>query len=94
MEELYKKLSDMLAERFPDQAMRDEAIATMGQIIINESLIEIIESITDEEQRKLFVDAVNSEDSDTAEDIAEHAGVDILAIMQRKSAEVLNTTPS
>ncbi len=89
MEELYKKLSDMLVERFPDAAMRDEAIATMGEIIINESLIEIIESITDEEQRKAFVDAVNSEDSDEAEDIAERAGVDIFAIMQKKSEEVL-----
>lgn len=89
MEELYKKLNDMLADKFPDQAMRDEAIATMGEIIINESLIEIIESITDEAQRKAFVEAVNSEDSDTAEDIAEAAGVDIFAIMQRKSAEVL-----
>ncbi len=90
MEELYKKLSETLEERFPDAAMRDEAIATMGEIIINESLIEIIESITDEAARKAFVDAVNSEDSDAAEDIAEHAGVDILAIMQRKSAEVLS----
>lgn len=92
MEELYKKLSEMLIEKFPDQAMRDEAIATMGQIIINESLIEIIESITDEAQRKKFVDAVNSEDADTAEDIAEQAGIDILEIMQRKSAEILNIT--
>ena len=89
MEELYKKLSEMLTEKFPDAAMRDEAIATMGEIIINESLIEIIESITDEEQRKAFVDAVNSEDSDEAEDIAERAGVDIFAIMQKKSEEVL-----
>lgn len=90
MEELYKKLSEILAEKFPDQAMRDEAIATMGQIIINESLIEIIESITDEAQRKKFVDAVNDEDADTAEDIAEQAGIDILEIMQRKSAEVMS----
>ena len=89
MEELYKKLSDMLTERFPDAAMRDEAIATMGQIIINESLAEIIDSISDEKQRADFVEAVNNEDADVAEDIAEAAGIDIFAIMQRKSAEVL-----
>ena len=90
MEELYKKLSDMLTERFPDQAMRDEAIATMGEIIINESLAEIIDSISDEKQRADFVEAVNNEDADVAEDIAEAAGIDIFAIMQRKSAEVLS----
>ncbi len=90
MEELYKKLNDMLMEQFPDQAMRNEAITTMGQIIINESLIEIIESINDETLRQSFIEAINNEDKDRAEDIAEQAGVDVFAIMQKKSKEIMS----
>lgn len=81
----------MLMEQYPDQAMRDEAIATMGEIVINETLIEAIEAITNESKRKQFVEAINTGNQDLAEDIADEAGVDIVDIMERKSKEVFGS---
>ena len=89
MQELHNKLSEMLTLRFPTPEARDEAITTMGEIIINESLIEIIESIKDLDKRKAFVDAINIDDAETAERITDECGLDIYEIMTRKSEEVL-----
>ena len=91
MEQIYQKLNEMLMEQYPDQAMRDEAIATMGEIVINETLIEAIEAITNESKRKQFVEAINTGNQDLAEDIADEAGVDIVDIMERKSKEVFGS---
>ena len=89
MQELYIKLNEMLTLRFPTTEARDEAITTMGEIIINESLIEIIESIKDLDKRKTFVDAINIDDAETAERITDECELDIYEIMTRKSEEVL-----
>ncbi len=89
MQELYNKLNEILTSRLPTQTERDEAITAMGEIIINESLIQIIESITDETLRKTFIDAINGDDPTTAEAITDELGIDIYAIMESKSKEVL-----
>lgn len=88
-QQLYKNLNELLKDKYTEQYMRDEAIATMGDIVINESMIEIIESIADEQVRGDFISAINVEDMELAESIARSCHIDTSAILKRRAVEML-----
>lgn len=89
-EELYKKLNEALKDKFPGQDLRDEVIATMGEIVTNESLIEVIESIKDQTARARFIEATNADDMELAESIAKSCGIDTSLIINRIASEILS----
>ena len=89
MQEIYTQLSDLLKANFPDDAQRDEVIANLGELIMSEFLVELIEAVTDEVKRKELVEALNAGNQETVIGICESLNIDLGARLEDKAKQVI-----
>lgn len=90
MKEIFNQINELLKPHIATQEERNEFISNMGEVIVSESLVETIEAIVDLDIRAKFVEAVNASDIDKAYALADQSGVDIGAIIEKKSKEMID----
>ena len=89
MQEIYAQLNQILQTNFPDTAERDEAISLLGELIMSEFLVELIESVQDETKRKELVSALNAGDQDSVINICESLNIDLGSKLEEKAKQVI-----
>lgn len=89
MQEVYKQVNDLLKANFPDDQQRDELIASLGELIMSEFLVELIESVQDETKRKELVSALNAGDQDSVINICESLNIDLGSKLEEKAKQVI-----
>lgn len=86
---MYNQISELLKPNFPDDAQRDEVIASLGELIMSEFLVELIESVTDEVKRKELVEALNAGNQELVITICDSLNIDLGDRLEAKAKQVL-----
>jgi 2-hydroxychromene-2-carboxylate isomerase len=89
MQETYNQINELLKPKFPLEEDRNKIIADMGELIISETYVEVLESITNEVTRGALVNALNTGNQEEVMTITESLGIDLFAMLQKKSKQVL-----
>lgn len=89
MQEIYTQLNEVLKANFPNDAERDEVIASLGELIMSEFLVELLESVQDEAKRKELVEALNTGNQELVTSICESLGLDLGDRLEAKAKQVI-----
>ena len=90
MQETYNQINELLKPKFPLEEDRNKIIADMGELIISETYVEVLESITNEVTREALVKALNEGNQEEVMTITESLGIDLFAVLQKKSKQILD----
>ena len=90
MQEIYNQVNELLKPKFPLEEDRNKIIADMGELIISETYVEVLESITNEVTREALVKALNEGNQEEVMTITESLGIDLFAVLQKKSKQILD----
>lgn len=89
MQEIYNQINELLKPKFPLEEDRNKIISDMGELIISETYVELLDSITNEVTRTALVNALNAGNQEEVLTITESLGIDLFAMLQKKSKQVL-----
>lgn len=87
--ELHNQINELLKAKYPEQADRDKIISDMGELIISETFVELLESVQDEMVRQDLVNALNAGDQEKVISITESLSIDLYSMLENKSKEIL-----
>lgn len=86
---MYNQINEILKAKFPEQEDRDQIISSMGELIISETYVELLEGIKDDTARAAMVEALNSADQGKVLAQCESLGIDLFAMLEAKSKQVM-----
>jgi len=90
MQEMYNQVNELLKAKFPTQEERDVVIADIGELIVSETYVELLESVQDEEVRKRLVEALNNGSQEEVVSITESLGLDLYKMLEDKSKQIMD----
>lgn len=91
MEILYTQLEGVLSDKFPDAKERSEFIDKMGEVIVKNTLADIIESVQNTIARQELVNAINGGDIEKAEKIIYANDIDIVSLLSKSTTDMLDS---
>jgi hypothetical protein len=89
MDQILDKLDKILEAKFPDKKIRDEILATSGEIILWETVNETLERIPKETDKDHLANLIKAGEIFDAFDFAKSKGVKMEDIFEERSKSVV-----
>ena len=87
--EIYNQINELLKTKYTNQEDRDKIISDMGELIISETFLELLESVTDVNIREKLVEALNVGNQEDILSMTESQNIDMFSILEKKSKQIL-----